>query len=199
MLQYNSIGGLSYMAKEIENCAVLTNILGSGEAYRNIGCYLEEYPYVFMLGDAAKTSEGLQVLKNIFYYCVLSTDNEAKKLSKLIYLPGNHDRQLYAYAVSKSAESKKYLESVPDIHKWNTSNIKDISYFFCHCSSLKSLPDISNLNTSNIIKTIPAYLIGVIPFFEILIPNVYICNKINGLKINGSFVLILYITPSSLK
>ena len=45
----------------------------------------------------------------------------------------------------------KYLESVPDMHKWNTSNIKDISYLFSHCS-LKSLPDISNWNTSNIIS-----------------------------------------------
>lgn len=131
------------MVKEIENCAVLTNILGSGEAYKNIGYYLEEYPYVFMLGDATKTSEGLQVLKNIFYYCVLSTDNEAKKISKLIYLPGNHDRQLYAYAVSKSAESKKYLESIPngkkvieEINKWYEEDSDELGLFINWLGSL---------------------------------------------------------------
>ncbi len=134
------------MTKEIENCAVLTNILGSGESYRNIGYYLEEYPYVFILGDAAKTSEGLQLLKNIFYYCVLLNNkdyNQAATISKLVYLPGNHDQHLYAYAVSKSAESKKYLESIPggekiteEIDKWRIEDSEELEYFIDWLGSL---------------------------------------------------------------
>ena len=36
------------------------------------------------------------------------------------------------------------LKSLPDISKWNVSNVVDISTLFCQCSSLLSLPDISN-------------------------------------------------------
>ena len=42
------------------------------------------------------------------------------------------------------------LLQLPDISKWNTINVKDMSYMFCKCSSLSSLPDISKWNTSNI-------------------------------------------------
>ena len=30
-----------------------------------------------------------------------------------------------------------------DLSKWNTNNVKDMSYLFYNCSSLSSLPDIS--------------------------------------------------------
>ena len=39
---------------------------------------------------------------------------------------------------------------LPDISKWNTSNVKNISYIFKDLNSIISLPDISNWNTSNI-------------------------------------------------
>ena len=35
------------------------------------------------------------------------------------------------------------LESIPDISKWNFTNVKNIIYIFHGCSSLKSIPDIS--------------------------------------------------------
>ena len=44
------------------------------------------------------------------------------------------------------------LELIPDISKWNTNNVQDISYMFDNCSSLLSLPDISGWKTSNIIN-----------------------------------------------
>ena len=34
------------------------------------------------------------------------------------------------------------LESLPDISKWDTRNVKNMSDMFCGCSSLESLPDI---------------------------------------------------------
>ena len=43
------------------------------------------------------------------------------------------------------------LISLPDIYKWNTSNITDMSGIFHRCSSLISLPDISKWNTNNVI------------------------------------------------
>ena len=44
-------------------------------------------------------------------------------------------------------ESLVYL---PDLSKWNTGKVNDISAFFARCSSLKSLPDISKWNTENV-------------------------------------------------
>ena len=42
------------------------------------------------------------------------------------------------------------LLSLPDISKWNTNNVTDISGIFSDCSSLSSLPDISKWNTNNV-------------------------------------------------
>ena len=42
------------------------------------------------------------------------------------------------------------LISLPDISKWNTSNVINMSYIFYDCKSLKSLPDISKWNTNNV-------------------------------------------------
>ena len=44
----------------------------------------------------------------------------------------------------------KSLISLPDISKWNTSNVNDMSRMFYLCNSLISLPDISKWNTSNV-------------------------------------------------
>ena len=44
------------------------------------------------------------------------------------------------------------LKSLPDISKWNISNIIDMNFIFGNCSSLLSLPDISKWNTSNVIN-----------------------------------------------
>ena len=44
----------------------------------------------------------------------------------------------------------KSLKSLPDISKWNTSNVTDMSRMFYCFSSLSSLPDISKWKTSNV-------------------------------------------------
>ncbi len=41
------------------------------------------------------------------------------------------------------------LLSLPDISKWNTSNVTNIFNIFSECSSLLSLLDISKWNTNN--------------------------------------------------
>ena len=45
----------------------------------------------------------------------------------------------------------KSLLSLPDLSKWNTNKVTDISYMFNSCESLLSLPDISKWITNNII------------------------------------------------
>ena len=42
------------------------------------------------------------------------------------------------------------LKSLPDISKWNTSNVKYMKSMFWRCNSLISLPDLSKWNTSNV-------------------------------------------------
>ena len=42
------------------------------------------------------------------------------------------------------------LSSLPDISKWNTNKVNDISFMFYRCSSLSSLPDISKWNINNV-------------------------------------------------
>ena len=42
------------------------------------------------------------------------------------------------------------LKSIPDISKWNTNNVKNMSYMFYKCSSLSILPDLSKWNTNNV-------------------------------------------------
>ena len=42
------------------------------------------------------------------------------------------------------------LISMPDISKWDTSNVSDMLALFFSCSSLKSLPDISNWKIDNV-------------------------------------------------
>ncbi len=43
------------------------------------------------------------------------------------------------------------LSSLPNISKWNTNNVINMSHMFGGCSSLRSLPDISKWNTNNVI------------------------------------------------
>ena len=46
------------------------------------------------------------------------------------------------------------LLSLPDISKWNTSKVTDMSKMFNNCSSISSLPDILKWNTDNVINSV---------------------------------------------
>ena len=43
------------------------------------------------------------------------------------------------------------LSNLPDISKWNTSNVKIISSLFEDCKNLKYLPNISKWDTSYVV------------------------------------------------
>ena len=42
------------------------------------------------------------------------------------------------------------LISLPNISKWNTSNVEEMNDLFKNCSSLISLPDISKWDITNV-------------------------------------------------
>ena len=44
----------------------------------------------------------------------------------------------------------KILNKLPDISKWETNNVENISYLFHNCSKLSFMPDISKWNLNNI-------------------------------------------------
>ena len=44
----------------------------------------------------------------------------------------------------------KSLKSLPDISKWETASVKDMSYMFHNCWALTSFPDISNWKIYNV-------------------------------------------------
>ena len=41
------------------------------------------------------------------------------------------------------------LIAIPDISKWNTSNVINLNHLFYECINLQLLPDISGWDTSN--------------------------------------------------
>ena len=43
------------------------------------------------------------------------------------------------------------LQSLPDISKWDTKNVTNMSFMFYNCSSLQSLPDISKWDTKKLL------------------------------------------------
>ena len=43
------------------------------------------------------------------------------------------------------------LSILPDISKWNTQSVEDMSFLFYECKSLRALPDISKWVTSNVV------------------------------------------------
>ena len=46
----------------------------------------------------------------------------------------------------------KSLSSLPDISKWNTNNVSNMSYMFNNCESLLSLPDISKWKINKVLN-----------------------------------------------
>ena len=46
------------------------------------------------------------------------------------------------------------LTNLPDISKWDTKNVTNMSDMFSYCSSLTNLPDISKWDTKNITNMI---------------------------------------------
>ena len=78
------------------------------------------------------------------------------------------------------------LIELPDISKWNTKNIKDMSYLFYNCSSITYLPDISKWKTDNIIN-IKSMLMGCSSL--LILPDISKWNINYKIEISNAFSL----------
>ena len=76
------------------------------------------------------------------------------------------------------------LTTIPDISRWNISNVTTLGGMFFNCSSLISLPDISNWNTNKIenISLMFSNCLSLISF-----PNMTKWNTRNLLNIESVF------------
>ena len=84
------------------------------------------------------TPDAINVFKKIY---MLSS------LESLRYINTNTNK---IHFMSDSFNRRSSIKSLPDISKWNLSNVEDISGLFFGCSLLKKLPDISKWNLSNV-------------------------------------------------
>ena len=76
-----------------------------------------------------------------------------------------------------------HLSSLPDISKWNTNNIIDISYIFLGCKHLLSLPDISKWNTNNV-NNMNSMFDGCVKLSSLpIFPKSLFINNINIIKL----------------
>ena len=92
----------------------------------------------------------------IDFYCGYTLSSLEKKSSKskinsnyldnLFYKMEN----LYLQNISFMFSGCVSLKSLPDLSKWNTSNVTNMEFMFCGCNSLISLPDISKWDISNV-------------------------------------------------
>jgi len=73
------------------------------------------------------------------------------------------------------------LKELPDISKWNISNVNNISNLFLDCSSLKLLPDISIWDTSNI-KNISNLFNGCSSLVSLPDISKWNINKVSNMK-----------------
>ena len=77
-------------------------------------------------------------------------ENKKYKLKEYFELNKNETKNIFEIKLTKINRIKKAknifdgcssLESLPDISKWNTNNVNDMSYMFGGCELLKLLPD----------------------------------------------------------
>ena len=90
-------------------------------------------------------------------YCDSKQNESSISQNNKYLLSGNEKFHFYFPLLFSKLTNIRYmfsecnsLISLPDISKWNTSNVKDMMCLFDKCNSLISLPDISKWNTSNV-------------------------------------------------
>ena len=75
------------------------------------------------------------------------------------------------------------LLTLPDISKWNTLNVTDMSYMFYNCKAISSLPNISKWDIQNVTN-----MCGMFAFCESLQQKM--SNILVGLYIMNLIILI---------
>ena len=72
-------------------------------------------------------------------------------------MKGDENEIIIIYKISRKGKIKLFgkefvssLISIPDISKWKTNKVKNMSYLFNKCYSLAYIPNINNWNISNV-------------------------------------------------
>ena len=102
---------------------------------------------------------GSKFVKNNKNICKMIIDNKEYELAEKYKVKG-YNKKLkiklkginHITNMSDMFSDCSSLSSLPDISKWNTTNVYNMSYMFSYCSSLSSLPDISKWNTNKAIN-----------------------------------------------
>ena len=111
---------------------------------------------------------GEEFVKNNKNNCVIIINGKIQELCEYIDIDENLRKRKYLEIQLKEVKTitnmshmfcrgveeidGMFVTSIPDISKWDTSNVFDMSYLFCCCENLKFLPDISSWNTTNVKK-----------------------------------------------
>ena len=154
LISLPDISNLSYMLK---NCELLLNFLNDDDIENFTEKESKEKEENKILFDFVNTVDEsdhpmLKNLKEILPSEIPKIEEENSNSSSLSYLNNNLIFLKENYSNFKGMfYNCKSLISLPDISKWNTNNVIDISEMFYNCSSLESLPDISKWNTNNVI------------------------------------------------
>ena len=140
--------------------------------FQSYDIFNDNNPYLSLF-DEKKAKDTIEENKSIdyefynsfdlYYGCKLSSFENISSISKNEenYNSSNVENKINSIQVSSTNKNKiKYMEcmfscccsliSLPDISKWDTSNVTDMKFMFNECNSLISLPDISKWNTSNV-------------------------------------------------
>ena len=119
--------------------------------------YDEYYKYneTEMLNNMIKSDSSLDINDSVcdsFYQCSKEKSSIQKKninnitnMSDIIQINDilSYDSNFKVIDMSNIFYGCTSLTSLPDISKWDTSNVNNMSNIFCGCTSLISLPDIS--------------------------------------------------------
>ena len=113
--------------------------------YKNKIYELKEY---FEDIDENYNHKDLIKFKIIFIHNIIDMSYIFYDCYTLISLYDNNETNIKIYITNSHCMFRgcKSLMSLPDISKWNTSNVKNMNFMFYECNSLISLPDISNWN-----------------------------------------------------
>ena len=90
--------------------------------------------------------EDINSISKIYYQ---NKNNNSLALDDLLKLNNNLSSYIHE-DISYMFSGCRALTRLPDISKWNTSNVNNMSYLFFGCSSLTKLPDISEWDMSNV-------------------------------------------------
>ena len=118
--------------------------------YKNKICELKEY---FEDIDTNYNHKDLIKFKIIFIHNIIDMSHMFYDCYTLISLSDNNEISNIKIYITNSHcmfRGCKSLISLPDISKWNTSNVKYMNGMFSECNSIISLPYISKWNTSNV-------------------------------------------------